>query len=224
MDQKIRVIYIDDYKIIQEGINLLLSQEKQFEVLHYENFDALKILLHNKQVDIVIVDLQLNNLTDKNCLNGYQISELVRSDFPQTGIVVHSMYDFTDHINKAFIAGANAFVSKQSGYKQLIQAIFSVQNGERFICLDTQNKIKNYKDFMSGMDMLLKPISELFTKTEKNVLEKLALGFSTKQIAHQLSVADKTVETHRRNLFDKARVKNVAELIAYSYSNGILMN
>jgi DNA-binding NarL/FixJ family response regulator len=67
-------------------------------------------------------------------------------------------------------------------------------------------------------------MNDLFTKTEKSVLEKIAKGFSTKQVAKMLEISEKTVETHRKHLFDKADVKNVAELIAFAYSRRLFID
>ncbi|MES2763600.1 MAG: helix-turn-helix transcriptional regulator, partial [Bacteroidota bacterium] len=85
-------------------------------------------------------------------------------------------------------------------------------------------KTKNHTKFIEQTDDVLKAIIEPFTKSERSVLEKITKGFSTKQIAQQLDISEKTVETHRKHLFDKTGVKNVAELISYIYSRRIFID
>lgn len=107
---------------------------------------------------------------------------------------------------------------------ELLNAIHAVFEGRRYLCREIAKKTKNPVRFVQGSDETLKGSNELFSKTEKSVLEKIARGYSTKQIAQQLGISEKTVETHRKHLFDKAKVKNVAELIAYTYSRSLFID
>ena len=134
------------------------------------------------------------------------------------------MYDNVESVNKIFDKGAVGFVSKKSGHEELVKGIKIVYEGKRFICKEIIKKTKNPANFINQVDGVLKAINEPFTKSEKSVLEKIAKGFSTKQIAQQLDISEKTVETHRKHLFDKTGVKNVAELIAYIYSRRIFID
>jgi DNA-binding NarL/FixJ family response regulator len=134
------------------------------------------------------------------------------------------MYDSVESVNKFFNHGGMGFVSKKAGHHDLVDAIKSVSENKRYLCHETIKKAKNANNFLSAEEEQLKAVNELFTKTEKSVLEKIAKGFSTKQIAQQLEISEKTVETHRKHLFDKAAVKNVAELIAFAYSRRIFLD
>ena len=138
-------------------------------------------------------------------------------------MIAHTMYDNVESVNKFFSHGGMAFVSKKSGHTELVDAINSVRGNKRYVCSEIQKKVKNVSSFLNAQDAQLKGVNELFTKTEKAVLEKIAKGYSTKQIAQQLAISEKTVETHRKHLFDKAGVKNVAELIAFAYINKLFI-
>ncbi|MCW3075500.1 MAG: Two component transcriptional regulator, LuxR family [Bacteroidetes bacterium] len=225
MNNKLRIAYIEDQKVVKEGVNFLLSQypfiqifDFDFETDRYDKFAQLN------KIDVFILDLQLQILRDKKQLNGFDLCEIIRTKFPHIKVIGHSMYDDVATVNKFFKKGGMGFVSKKSGHVELVNAIKQVSEGEKYICCEMVKKAKNGKKFLRREDDTLKAITETFTKAEKSILEKIAKGYSTKQIAQQLEISEKTVETHRKNLFVKADVKNVAELIAYAYSRRIFID
>lgn len=225
MNTRIKVAYIEDQKVVREGVNFLLAQYPFIEVIDvdfdYKNLD--KFVIQNK-IDIIILDLQLQIIKDKKGFNGFEVCEHLKLKFPNIKVIGHSMYDDVTSVNKLFKKGGTSFVSKKSGHAELVTAIKHVSEGKRYVCCEMVEKTKNADRFMRNEDDSLKAINETFTKAEKSILEKIAKGFSTKQIAQQLGISEKTVETHRKNLFVKAGVKNVAELIAFAYSNRIFID
>jgi DNA-binding NarL/FixJ family response regulator len=225
MNDKIKVTYIDDHKIVKEGVNFLLSQYPYIEIVQ-NNYDTEKVddLLSRNHIDVLILDLQLETHKGKKILSGYEVCGTILAKYPDIKVIAHSMYDNVESVNKIFDKGAVGFVSKKSGHEELVKGIKFVYEGKRFICKEIIKKTKNPANFINGVDGVLKAINEPFTKSEKSVLEKIAKGFSTKQIAQQLDISEKTVETHRKHLFDKTGVKNVAELIAYIYSRRIFID
>jgi DNA-binding NarL/FixJ family response regulator len=224
MNYKIKVTYIDDHKIVKEGVNFLLSQYSYIEVVQNDDTEKIEELLSRNRIDVLILDLQLEAAKGKKILNGYDICETILAKYPDIKVIAHSMYDNVESVNKIFNRGAVGFVSKKSGHEELVKGIKVVYEGKRFICKEIIKKTKNPVNFINQVDGVLKAINEPFTKSEKSVLEKIAKGFSTKQIAQQLDISEKTVETHRKHLFDKTGVKNVAELIAYIYSRRIFID
>ncbi len=225
MSKKLKVAYIEDHKSVKEGINFLLSKQPEIEIIedefNYRNMDEF-IAIHH--VSVFILDLQLYNIKQANDLNGYEICEIITRKYPDIKIIAHSMYDHIDSVNSIFSKGAVGFVSKKSGCTELIRAIEAVVSGKKYICAEIEKKSKNAKAFLKNIDESLKALEEQFTKAEKQILEKMAKGFSTKEIARQFDVSEKTIETHRKHLFVKAKVKNAAELIAFTYSRRILMD
>lgn len=225
MNGKIRIAYIEDYKVMKEGVNFLLSQYPNIEMVE-EEFDWNKIgeFIFTNRINIFILDLQLGGMTGTKTIDGFDICEKITENFSNVKIIAHSMYDDVEIVNKMFSKGALAFVSKKSGHLELLHAIQQVSEGKRYVCKEIIKITKNSSQFMSGKDELLKAVHELFSKAEKSILKKIAKGFSTKQIAQQLGISEKTVETHRKHLFDKTKVKNVAELIAYTYSRRLFID
>lgn len=225
MQKRINVAYLEDQKVVREGLNFLLSQYDFLNVVDAEiNVDHVEDFVKRNNIDVFILDLQLQNFQDKKNVTGYDICVFLRSRFPNLKMIGHSMYDDVESANKIFSSGGIAFVSKKSGHVELINAIKAVVAGERYICRETEKKTKNAGKFLKGEDATLQATKETFTKAEKSILEKIAKGYSTKQIAQQLGISEKTVETHRKNLFTKAEVKNVAELIAFAYSQRIFID
>lgn len=225
MNRKIRIAYIEDQKVVKEGVNFLLSQYPFLEVTDFDpEADTAEKFIDDHKVDVLILDLQLQVRSDKKELNGFDYCELIREKFPQVKVIGHSMYDDVASANRIFGNGGMGFVSKKSGHVELVNAIKAVSEGQRYLCTEMVKKVKNLRRFLRGDDENLKAYNETFTKAEKSILEKIAKGYSTKQIAQQLDISEKTVETHRKNLFVKAGVKNVAELIAFAYSKRIFID
>jgi DNA-binding NarL/FixJ family response regulator len=226
MNKKTRIAYLEDLKVVREGVNFLLSQYRNFEIIDQdlEPQDTEEYILLHKP-DIFILDLQLSIPREPNShLNGFEICHLISRKFPSIKVIAHTMFDNIENVNKFFNNGGMGFVSKKSGHQELVNAIKSVTENKRYVCPDILKQSKNSERFLNNEDENLKANHDLFTKAEKSVLERIAKGYSTKQIAHQLEVSEKTVETHRKHLFDKAGVKNVAELIAFVYSRRIFMD
>jgi len=224
MTTKTRIVYIEDLRIVREAVNFLLARQNNLEILE-ELPDPSKLTdyIHQHRPTVAIVDLQLANPDDPTSLNGFAWCEKLREADPEIKLIAHSVYDNVEYANRFFSKGGHAFVSKKAGHLELLEAIESVQAGKRYLDNILSKKAKNTERFLRKEDDQLKAIRDIFTKTEKNVLERIAKGYSTKQIAHQLGVSEKTVETHRKHLFDKAGVKNVAELIAFVFSRRIVM-
>jgi DNA-binding NarL/FixJ family response regulator len=225
MREKLKVAYIEDHKSVKEGINYLLSKQPEIEIVEDE-FEVARMshFIATHKISIFILDLQLYTVKQPSTFNGYEICEMITRNHPDVKVIAHSMYDHIDSVNAIFGKGAMGFVSKKSGFAELINAISHVAAGKRYICPEIERKSKNARNFLKNSDEFLKGTEEQFTRAEKQILEKIAKGFSTKEIAQQFEVSEKTIETHRKHLFVKANVKNAAELIAFTYSRRLLMD
>lgn len=225
MREKLKVAYIEDHKSVKEGINFLLSKHPDIDIIEDE-FDPTYMdhFITTHGVSIVILDLQLYTVKQPSSLNGYELCGLITEKYPDVKVIAHSMYDHIDSVNMVFAKGAMGFVSKRSGCPELINAIEQVADDRRYICPEIMHKSKNAGAFLKKREDALKAVDEPFTRAEKQILEKIARGFSTKEIAQQFEVSEKTIETHRKHLFVKANVKNAAELIAFTYSRRLLMD
>ncbi|PZR23992.1 MAG: hypothetical protein DI535_22890 [Citrobacter freundii] len=223
MDDRIKVFHLEDYKIMRDGIKFLLSQDPGIVVVgEARKGEELIEKLPETSVDVLLLDIYLDGMEDQSPLDGFSICEYVHQHYPSIKIVAHSVYYDADRVARIMNAGATGFVSKKAGYEELIEAIKSVHAGKKYICKETSKKLKNINEFLEGIVDTLRGEKDFFSQREKDVLDLLGKGFSTKNIAQQLFITEKTVESHRKNMIEKAKVKNTAELIAFASARGFL--
>jgi DNA-binding NarL/FixJ family response regulator len=223
MQERIRVFHLEDYKIMRDGIKFLLSQDNSIVWAgEAQKGEQLIQMLPVTDIDVLILDIYLDGMEDTRTMDGFAICEYVQRNYPAIKVVAHSVYDDADRVARIMNAGAKGFVSKKAGYEELIRAIRIVSTGKKYICTETAKKLKNLNEFLEGIVDTLRGEKNLFSQREKEVLELLARGSSTKDIAKRLYITEKTVETHRKNMAKKAQAKNSAELVAFASSRGFL--
>ena len=223
MADKIRVFHLEDYKIMRDGIKFLLAKDDEIEVVGEAGSgeDLIK-MLPLLSVDVLLLDIYLDGLEDSHPMDGFAVCEYVHRHFPGIKMIAHSVYSDADRVGRIMQYGASAFVSKKAGYEELLAAVKTVMLGKKYICKETSRRFKNINEFLEGIDDTLRGEKDVFSPREKEVLELLGMGYSTKNIATKLFITEKTVETHRKNMVDKAKVKNTAELVAFASARGFL--
>lgn len=223
MPDKIKVFHVEDYKIMRDGIRHLLAGDPEIRLVgEAKNGEELMAALREKQVDVLLLDIYLDAMEDLKTLNGFQICRYVREKFPSIKIVAHSVYDDADRVAGIINAGAQGFVSKKSGFEELIIAIKTVHKGQKFICPETAGRLKNLNRFLLGIESNLRSKEEIFTTREREILSLLAAGKSSREIADSLFITERTVESHRKNMIEKGHVRNTVELIAYASGLGLI--
>jgi DNA-binding NarL/FixJ family response regulator len=223
MTNKIKVFHVEDYKIMRDGIRYLLSQDDEIEVVgDARNGNELMYALKHVKFDVLILDIYLDGMEDLKTMNGFQICRHLVDSYPQIKILAHSVYDDADRVAGILKAGSRGFVSKKSGYEELISGIKTVYRGQKYICGETSRRLKNLNKFLLGIEDNLRSKDEVFSQREREVLELLSEGKSSREIAEQLFITERTVESHRKNMIEKGKVKNTVELIAYASSIGLI--
>ena len=223
MPEKIKVFHVEDYQIIRDGIRFLLAQDQQIRIVgEAHQGDQLFKVLDSIDIDVLLLDIYLDSMEHLQTVDGFEICKKVQRIDPSIKIIAHSVYDDADRVAAIMKSGALGFVSKKAGYEELIHAIKVVHTGRKYICTETSKKLKNLNEFLAGIEDTLQSTNEFFSKREKQVLHLLARGYSTRNIAEKLFITEKTVETHRKNLVEKAQVKNTVELIAYASMRGLI--
>jgi DNA-binding NarL/FixJ family response regulator len=223
MQERIKVFHLEDYKIIRDGIRFLLSQDHQINMIgEAQHGEQLLRVLPTTPIDILILDIYLDSMQLRDAPDGFEICEKIQNLAPGVKVLAHSVYDDADRVAKIMKAGAMGFVSKKAGFDELLHAIKTIHSGRKYICNETSKKLKNLNKFLSGTEETLEGTDEFCSRREKQVLELLADGHSTREIAKRLFITDKTVESHRKNLVSKAKVKNTVELIAFASSRGVI--
>jgi DNA-binding NarL/FixJ family response regulator len=223
MTGSIKVFHLEDYKIMRDGIRFLLTQNKEIEVVgEAKQAEELMQLLPHTHIDILLLDIYLDGMEETRSMDGFAVCEFIRREYPHIKVIAHSVYADADRVAKIMNAGAMGFVSKKAGYEELVQAIRAVDAGKKYICKETSKKLKNLNEFLEGIVDTLRGEKDFFSHREKEVLDLLGRGYSTKDIAKELFITEKTVETHRKNMAEKAKVKNTVELVAFAAARGFL--
>jgi DNA-binding NarL/FixJ family response regulator len=222
MGRKIRVFHVEDYKIVRDGIRFILSTDKDILWVGEAGTSADFFRDTPAGIDVLLLDLYLDGMTDLKAPNGFDIIKRIRTTNPKLKIIVHSIYEDGDSIVEAMEAGAYGFISKKTSAEELIRSIKVVASGKKYICPEAVKKFRNTNAYLSGKEKKLVPKERLFTKREREVLLLVAQGYSSKQIAAELFITEKTVETHRKHMVEKANVKNTVQLIAYAAETGFL--
>jgi DNA-binding NarL/FixJ family response regulator len=211
----IRILLVDDHTIIRQGLRSLLEKEPDMEVVG-EAGDGRKTLQLVRQLvpDIVVMDITMPNL------NGIDATHEIVSKFPEVKVIALSI-----HSNKRFVAGmlkagASGYILKECLFDELVQAVRAVAGGVRYLSPRiTGVVVDNYVEHLSATP----PESSLSTLTEREheVLQLLAEGKGTKQIALELYVSPKTIEANRRQIMEKLDMHSVAELTKYAIREGL---
>lgn len=223
MERKIRVFHVDDHKIMRDGISFLLTQDQQIEMIgNAGNAEEFIENIDYCVMDVLILDISLGGLENSTADSGLKLCGVVHGKYPGLKIIAHSAHDNADVVGKFLKRGGAGFVSKKSGFDELIRAVKSVHMGKPYICAATAKTLKNLPAFLLGLEPNLRSKNERFSPREREIMQLLAKGRSSKEIAEILFIADRTVDTHRKNLMEKAGVRNTAQLIAFGALHGLL--
>lgn len=214
MNKVIQIIIADDHSIIRDGISALLKGEKQIEVAGTAaNGREVIELLRTISADIVIMDINM-----PHC-NGLEATKIITKEFPDVKVIALTMYDQSDSVKTMVEAGAWGYLFKDSTREELIDAIETVFKGRKYF----NNKIFELL-LMNSENATEENETEksILTIREKEVLKLIAAEMTSQQIADKLFLSIKTVNAHRRNLIQKAGVKNTAGLVKYALEQGLI--
>ena len=192
---------VDDHKMFLDGLISVLSNEPDFEIMFAEH-KAKNALLKIKegQPDIVITDISMPEM------NGIEFIKILKKDFPEVKILVVSMFD-----NMQSLKDINGFLLKERDKRRLIDAISGIV-------------LRNESHFngAASSQSVLEFNKSILSKREKEIIELIAKEYTTDEIALRLAVSKNTIETHRKNIFFKLRVKNIAGLIHKAVHLGVI--
>lgn len=195
--KKCKVYLLDDHKIIRDGIKSILLQSEDF-VVSGEEGDPVKFIevLKKLDIDILLLDISLPHIS------GFQVIPKVKKERPDIKIVVLSMHNDPEFMQRCLMLGAQGYLPKDIDAHEFLKAMDKVNSGEIYTSQKPATAGK-----ISGN-------SGILTQREVEILLLLSNGFSSKQIATQLSISIRTVETHRLNIMKKLGTSNSAETIS----------
>ena len=207
----INIIIADDHSILLEGITALISSEYINVVANCKNGQEVLDFLKEKEVDLVISDINMP------VIDGITLLKKITKLYPKTKTMIISMYEERHIINKAIKAGANGYMSKNAGKKDILNAIENCMKGEKVTFTRqsqfTQKSIQN-------TDKALKEI--YLTDRERQILKLITQEESNTDISLALNISKRTVETHKKNIILKSGATNTIGLIKIALKNKLI--
>lgn len=213
----IKVILVDDHKIIRDGIRSLLKEGSDIKVVgEASNGQELIDMLLTTPTDVILMDLNMP------VMDGFEGTAYVTEHYPDIKILVLSMLDHENYISKVLDAGALGYALKNTGKEELVYAIKSVAAGNHFICTEIAlNLLKRMQQTGKSETTNGRQPGDL-SKREIQVLQLIAEGFTNAEIADKLFTSKRTIESHRQHLIEKTQAKNTAALVKYALEKGII--
>lgn len=209
-----RVLLADDHKIVRDGLHSLLEENPDIQVVgEAEDGREAVQLVRKLTPDVVIMDIAMPDL------NGIEATRQVAAEHPHVKIIALSMHSDKRFVSEMLKAGASAYLLKDSAFEELITAIQTVQENKIYISPGIAGAVVETLKLRPG-----KPESSVFsllTDREREVLQLIAEGKNTKEIASFLHLSIKTVETHRLNIMTKLDMHSIADLTKYAIREGL---
>ena len=211
----IRVLLADDHKIVRDGLRNLIEKEKDMEVVgEAENGRSAIKTAQKVHPNVVVMDVTMPDM------NGIDATKRILEDVPGLRVVALSMHSDRRFVLGMLEAGASGYLLKDCAFDELAKAIRSVAQGNKYLSPGIADiVVKGYLEKVA--EPRSAPGSPL-TQREREILQLLAEGMSSKEIAAHLHVSVKTVETHRRNMMQKINMHSVAELTKYAIREGLI--
>ena len=216
--QKLRLLIADDHLLFIEGLKYILKDELHIEIAGFalNGRDAIE-KCKSGDYDVVLMDINMP------IIDGLEAAKEIRTHHPGIKIIMVSMLDNPASVTKALKAGADAYVLKNTGTADLLDAFKTVRRNEVYISPSLEHF------FSSDVKGKLKPKSEyirfsesIITEREHQILKLIVEGFTDPEIAKTLYLSDKTVSTHRKNMLAKLQVPNTAALVKFAMENKLV--
>lgn len=202
---------VDDHQIMMDGIKALLKNERAFSIIA-ETTKPLTVLdlIGKKMPDIVIADISMPEL------NGIELTKLIKQKYPEVKVLALSMHNDKQTITEMLQAGISGFVLKNTGKKELIDALEKIADGGMYFSEAISLEI------MRSTASSNTAIETSLTPREIEIVKLIGAELNNAQIGDKLFISERTVETHRKNIFRKINVKSVAGLMKYALEKGIV--
>lgn len=209
-----RVLLVDDHTVVRQGLKALFSHEPDIEIVgEAENGREALALIPTLTPDVVLMDISMPGL------NGIEATRQINQGFPQVKIIILSMHANEEYVFQVLRAGAVGYVLKQSDSLEVLAAIRAAQSGGSFLSPPISRAVID--GYMHRAEArYAADEAEVLTSREREVLQLLAEGLSNREIAAQLSISVKTVESHRSNMMSKLNLSNKTELVKYALRKG----
>jgi DNA-binding NarL/FixJ family response regulator len=210
----IKVMIVDDHQIVREGLRAMLEKEHDIKVVG-EAVDGrmTERLARELAPDVIIMDVAMPDL------NGIEATRQIVAELPGVKIIALSMHDDRRFVLNMFKAGAAGYMLKDCAFKDLAKAIRVVMSHKTYLSHEIADIV--VKDYLASSTPAESSVFQLLSPREREVLQLIAEGKTSAQIADNLHISVKTVESHRQQIMIKLKIKSVAELTKYAIREGL---
>ncbi len=213
----VRIMVVDDHAVVRSGLKLLLDGKHGMTVVG-EAADGEEALLKAPELapNVILMDLSMPHGKD-----GLSTTAELKKLLPDMAVLILTMHDDEEYLFRAIHAGASGYVLKSAPHEELLTAIQHIAAGNAYLHPSaTKRLMSDYLDkFKNGEHI---GTYESLTEREREILAKVAQGYSNKEIAEQLIISVKTVETHKSNLMEKLDLKTRPDLVKFAMKKGLL--
>lgn len=211
---KIKLFIVDDHQMLIDGIKALLKDEPTYSIIG-ESYSAVVALsqINKNQPDIVLTDISMPEM------NGVEFTRELKKSHPDIKVLALSMFGEKSTISEMLEAGASGYILKNTGKEELMNALQKIAAGGMFFSDEVSAEMM--KAF-SERQKKQEEIKVYFTEREKEIIQLIAKEYSNARIGETLFISERTVETHRKNIFRKANTKSVVGLIKYAFEHKLI--
>ena len=211
----IRVAVVDDQRLFARGLSGLVDMLAETEVIGvaYNGEEAVE-LCQKKEPDVVLMDISMPKM------DGISATREIRDLLPQTAVIILTAHEDDEHVFEGIKAGAQGYLLKDADLEDLSRAIQTVHAGNTIIAPDLAQKMLN--TFQSDRSPKSSRLVPPLTARELEVIKALAQGKSDRQIAHALSISEKTVNNHTSNIYRKLHLFDRTQAVIYAVREGII--
>lgn len=212
----IKILLVDDHAVVRMGLSMLLNSHADMRVVGEasEGNEGIKKALELKP-NVVIMDLSMPHGKD-----GLSATSELKKLMPDVNILILTMHDDEEYLFRAIQAGASGCILKSAPHDELLAAIEMVAKGDAYLHPSATKRLM--EEYMGALRHGNADTFNLLSDREKEILTLVAKGFSNKEIAEQLVISVKTVETHKGNVMEKLQLKTRPELVQYAIKKGLL--
>jgi len=214
---KIRILLADDHTLIRTGIATLLQTNRDFEIVG-EAEDGEQAVEKTKQLhpDVLIIDVSMPGLS------GIEATRIIKTEYPDVNVLVLTVRESEELVYQILKSGAGGYVPKSAGKEELSAAIRTVARGVRFFSSGVPEIMaEGYLRRVEASGQRAKADAMMLTRREKEILTLVVKGLTNQQIADQLNISPRTVDTHRTNIMQKLDIHEVVNLVRYAIEHGI---
>jgi DNA-binding NarL/FixJ family response regulator len=213
--EKIRILLADDHAVLREGIRALLKEQPDMVVVGEAQDGRWTAHLANElRPDVVLMDIAMP------LLNGLEATRQIKRDHPEINVLILTMHDNEEYVRQVLEAGALGYVLKHAAASELVAAIRAVHRGEAVLSPAITRMV--IEDFLRRSDARAETTPDALTPREREVLQLIAEGYTSKKIAEILDLSVKTVQAHRASLMQKLDLHDRGDLIKYAIQKKII--